>query len=360
MNECGASCEVFCQSCEGAGCMSCQSTCQGLCEGCQGTGGCQTACEACMGCESACESYGQSADVYEWEFNPVEVKSNATDRVVRGLWAGAVGGEEVLCAACNGYLWQLTLAADGSWSKTSCGAVDTAGDVCMFGFDGKLYLLNGSEYNVWDGVSLENVGGYRPMVAVAAPPSGGGTALEGINKLCAARRMRFSPDGEAKSFVLPERDIASVDYVRDVATGAALSGWSADTDAGRVIFESAPAEGVNSVEVGWTASASSAAEVRAMRFAELYNGAQDTRVFLYGDGSNAAIYSGIDFDGQPRADYFPELNVAHVGEANAPLTAMIRHYDRLLAFKPGSAWSIGYSAITLAYGGVTAGFCTTP
>ena len=51
MNECGASCEVFCQSCEGAGCMSCQSTCQGLCEGCQGTPGCQTACEACMGCE---------------------------------------------------------------------------------------------------------------------------------------------------------------------------------------------------------------------------------------------------------------------------------------------------------------------
>ena len=360
MNECGASCEVFCQSCEGAGWMSCQSTCQGLCEGCQGTPGCQTACEACMGCEAACESYGQSADVYEWEFNPVEVKSNATDRVVRGLWAGAVGGVEVLCAACNGYLWQLTLAADGSWSKTSCGAVDTAGDVCMFGFDGKLYLLNGSEYKVWDGVSLENVGGYRPMVAVAAPPSGGGTALEGINKLSAARRMRFSPDGEAKSFVLPERDIASVDYVRDVATGAALSGWSADTDAGRVIFESAPAEGVNSVEVGWTASASSAAEVRAMRFAELYNGAQDTRVFLYGDGSNAAIYSGIDFDGQPRADYFPELNVAHVGEANAPLTAMIRHYDRLLAFKPGSAWSIGYSAITLADGGVTAGFCITP
>ena len=77
-----------------------------------------------MGCESACESYGQSADVYEWEFNPVEVKSNATDRVVRGLWAGAVGGVEVLCAACNGYLWQLSLADDGTWSKTACGTVD--------------------------------------------------------------------------------------------------------------------------------------------------------------------------------------------------------------------------------------------
>ncbi len=352
-------CEAFCQSCEGVGCMSCESTCQGGCEGCE-SALCQGYCESCEGCESACESYGQSADTYEWVFNPVKVVSNATDKAVRALWSGFVAGEEVLCAACNGYLWQLTLSEDGKWSKTSCGAIDTERDVCMFGFDEKLYLLNGSEYKVWDGTSLENVGGYRPMVAVAAPPSGGGTALEQINLLTGARRMRFSPDGEAKSFVLPEQEIASVDYVINTATGAAESGWSADTAAGKVIFTSAPAEGVNSLEIGWTAAGSDAAAVKAMRFAELYNGAQDTRVFIYGDGSNAALYSGIDFDGQPRADYFPALNTAHIGEANSPLTAMIRHYDRLLAFKPGSAYSISYSSITLADGGVTAGFCITP
>lgn len=159
-------CEAFCQSCEGVGCMSCESTCQGACEGCE-SALCQGYCESCEGCESACESYGQSADTYEWVFNPVKVVSNATDKAVRALWSGFVAGEEVLCAACNGYLWQLTLSEDGKWSKTSCGAIDTERDVCMFGFDEKLYLLNGSEYKVWDGTSLENVGGYRPMVAVA-------------------------------------------------------------------------------------------------------------------------------------------------------------------------------------------------
>ncbi len=361
MDECSSSCQLFCQGCEGTGCMTCQSTCQGLCQDCEGAG-CQTSCEGTCewACEGACETASQSVDHYEWQFNPVEVVSNETDTAVRALWSGHVGGEEVLCAACNGYLWQLTLGEDGKWSKTSCGALDTESEVCMFGFDGKLYLLNGSEYKVWDGSSLENVGGYRPMVAVAAPPSGGGTALEQINKLTAARRMRFSPDGAAKSFTLPERGITSVDYVKDVATGASLGGWEADTAAGKVIFSAAPAEGTDSLEIGWTASGSSAGEVRAMRFAELYNGAQDTRVFIYGDGSCRALYSGLDFDGQPRADYFPELNVAHVGEANSPLTAMIRHYDTLLAFKSDSAWSISYRAITLADGGVTAGFCITP
>ena len=96
------------------------------------------------------------------------------------------------------------------------------------------------------------------------------------------------------------------------------------------------------------------------RFAELYNGAQDSRIFVYGDGTNRCFYTGIDYDGIPRADYFPDLNVAQVGDSNTPITAMIRHYNRLLAFKLDSAWSISYSAITLADGSVTAGFYVTP
>ena len=97
----------------------------------------------------------------------------------------------------------------------------------------------------------------------------------------------------------------------------------------------APAEGTNSIEIGYSVAADTAEEILAMRCAELYNGAQDTRVFVYGDGTNRCFYSGIDFDGLPRADYFPELNVAHVGDANTPVTAMIRHYDRLLCLQAG-------------------------
>ena len=97
-----------------------------------------------------------------------------------------------------------------------------------------------------------------------------------------------------------------------------------------------------------------------MKCAELFNGAQDTRVFLYGDGSNKAIYSGLDYDGNGRADYFPDLNEAAVGDENTPVTALIRHYDRLLCFKADSAWSISYSTITLADGSTTAGFYVVP
>lgn len=376
---CESGCQTVCQNCQGASCQTCQgcqTACESACQNCQGVScqSCQTACgsacqETCesacqascqLGCQASCELSVQSANHYEWSFCSVNASSNDSDTVVRALWSGFVAGQEVLCAACNGYLWQLSLSDDGMWSKTACGTIDTDEDVFMFGFSDSLYLLNGSQYRVWDGTALTDVGGYRPLVAVSIPPEGGGTALEQVNKLTGARRVRASPDGTATVFHLPEQNLASVDYVRYVATGADIEDYDVSLTNGTVTITPAPAEGTNSIEIGYSVADDTADEIQAMRYAELYNGSQDTRVFVYGDGTNRCFYSGIDYDGLPRADYFPDLNVAHVGDGNTPITAMIRHYDRLLCFKLDSAWAIGYSQVTLADGTVTAGFYVSP
>lgn len=376
---CESGCQTVCQNCQGASCQTCQgcqTACESVCQNCQGVScqSCQTSCEsacqetcesACqascqIGCQASCELSVQSANHYEWSFCAVNASSNDSDTVVRALWSGFVAGQEVLCAACNGYLWQLSLSDDGMWSKTACGTIDTDEDVFMFGFSDSLYLLNGSQYRVWDGTALTDVGGYRPLVAVSIPPEGGGTALEQVNKLTGARRVRASPDGTATVFHLPEQNLASVDYVRYVATGADIEDYDVSLTNGTVTITPAPAEGTNSIEIGYSVADDTADEIQAMRYAELYNGSQDTRVFVYGDGTNRCFYSGIDYDGLPRADYFPDLNVAHVGDGNTPITAMIRHYDRLLCFKLDSAWAIGYSQVTLADGTITAGFYVAP
>ena len=353
-----AGCDVVCQSCErycefyDQGCAECES-CEGGCEG-----ACESACESA--CQNMCELASQSDNHFEWSFRAVHAAANTTDTVVRGLWSGFVAGQEVLCAACNGYLWQLSLSEDGTWSKTACGTVDTDEDVFMFGFSGNLYMLNGSQYRVWDGTALTDVGGYRPLIAVSIPPAGGGTTLEQINKMTGARRVRVSPDGTATTFHLPEQNLASVDYVRYVASGADITSYDVDLTDGTVAIIPAPAEGTNSIEIGYSAAGDTHEDILGMRYAELYNGSQDTRVFVYGDGSNKCFYSGVDYDGLPRADYFPDMNVAHIGDENTAITSMIRHYDRLLCFKLDSAWAIGYSQVTLADGSVTAGFYVAP
>lgn len=311
--------------------------------------------------------YGEAAAMENWRVTMdgnlrrrpgTELRDTVGSGEVKRLWSGRVDGQECVLAACDGQLYRLFDGA--AWTKTELGAVSTAGSVFIFGFNEAAYVLDGDRYRVYDGTALTEVEGYRPLVLTACVPGGGGTTLEQVNKLTGARRAQFSPDGAALTFILPEKDITSVDYVRNLVTGADYSGYSVDLDNGSVTFDTPPVAGTNTVEIGWTNPANFRLSVERMRYAELYNGAQDSRVFLYGDGSNELFYSGLDTAGQPRADYFPDMNEAQIGEKNTPVTALIRHGSRLMAFKSNGAYSIVYDTITLADGSTIADFIITP
>lgn len=282
---------------------------------------------------------------------------------IRGMWTGFVRGREEFLAACDGKVWRLYDEDSDSFIKEEIGAVDTENEVHFFGFSDIVYMLNGKEYKQWDGETLQDVHGYRPLTAISiAPDNTSREDLEQINKLCGERRAWISPDGEGKSFQLPEVNIKSIDYVKDLTTDTELesSKYSADLSKGIVTFTDVPAKSVNSYEIGWTMAETARAEVTAMRYSEFYSGSQDTRVFIYGDGSSEALYSDIDYYGNQRADYFPDMNEVKVGDANTPITAMIRQYSTLVCFKSNSAWSIQYGLITLEEGLQTAAFYVSP
>ena len=276
---------------------------------------------------------------------------------INGAWHGYVGGTEYTVVSAGGKLYTVDVA------ERTVSEIGTVADAHteFFGFSEKLYILDGTQYQVWDGgeSSAAPVAGYVPVVLVSAAPSGGGTELQAVNKLTPKRRVWFSPDGTARDFVLPEKAIAAVTSVKNRATGDPITEFTADTASGKVTFSSAPAAGTNTIEITY-ASAGDGAEVKKMRFAEIYNGATDNRVFLYGDGSNRALYSGLDYDGNPTAEYFPDLNVLDIGDANTPITQLIRHYSRLIAFKTDSAYSVQYGQIALSDGRETAAFYWSP
>ena len=282
---------------------------------------------------------------------------------VRGMWTGHVKEKEVFLAACGGKLYSLWNEDTGEYEKTELGDIDCTNDVHFFGFSGIVYMLNGVEYKQWDGESLEDVHGYIPLVNISvAPNNTSRETLEHMNKLTGKRRMWISPDGEGLSFKLPEEDVQSIDYVKELATGNTVdaSAYTYDLAAGTVTFNEALPKSVNSHEIGWTMSTDYRAQVESMRYSELYSGSQDTRVFIYGNGTNEAFYSDIDYDGEPRADYFPDMNEIAVGDANTPITGMIRQYSQLICFKTHSAWSISYGLTTLTDESVVAAFYSTP
>lgn len=284
---------------------------------------------------------------------------------IRGIWHGLVNDTEYTVFAADGDLWTYNFDTNTATSIKNAFTDFTDAPTTFFGYSGKLYIMNGHEYLEWDGSMPPQNGvfpvvGYRPLIATQTLPTGGGTELQRVNMLNGLRRVRFSPDGTATTFKLPEKGLTSIDYVITVATGADLPYSSSDLTNGTVTFASAPATGVDTIEIGYTYPATQRSTIEAMRFSEIYNGSTDNRVFVYGDDSNRAFYSDLDHDGQERADYFPDLNVVHVGSENTPITALIRHYSRLAVFKTDSAYSIDYGTITLASGAVTAAFYIVP
>lgn len=281
---------------------------------------------------------------------------------IAGMWTGFVRGHERFLCACGGKLYNVWDDSSGEFVNTEIGSVNTAGHVHMFGFGGIVYILDGADYLQYDGTTLKSVEGYRPLIFTVVPPLGGGVALENVNRLCGARRLQISPDGEAASFQLPEKGLLSIDYVKSTTTGAELdqSTYSADLVNGTLTFTPVLPKGVNSYEIGYSMAENFRSQVVNMGYSELYSGTQDSRVFLYGDGSNRAIYSGIDEAGTPRADYFPDLYEMAIGDANTPITALIRHYNTMLCCKTDSSWLVQYGDITLSDGLKTAAFYSAP
>lgn len=274
---------------------------------------------------------------------------------VEGLWEGEIGGAEARLAAAGGKLWRLGASGEAE----SLGNIGE-GRCRFFRFGGKLYLLTGKRYLMWPGHGqVTDVAGYRPVVVVSATAAGGGTVLEEVNRLNGLRRGFYSPDGSGKVFQLPETEISSVDYVLERGTGEPLE-YSCDKEKGTVTLKKAPEKGVNTLEIGWTKGMGSRGDILACKGWEIYSGQSDKRVFLYGGADNRAFYSGMDYDGQETAEYFPAGNVLTAGSEESPITGMVRHYAKLLVFKKHEAYSVETATATLEDGRSIATFFLRP
>lgn len=235
----------------------------------------------------------------------------------------------------------------------------------IFAFDEWYYILTGGGYYRWKPgeTAVTPVVGYVPLIVTGAAPSGGGTSLERINLLTNKRRVQYSADGTSKDFVLPEViDYASGDTVVLAVTvdGSAVT-WTEDVSGLNgictVTLAAAPAKGVNNVEITYqNPQVDDSGLIKNCRYYEKFNGATDTRLFLYRGDSNILYYSEPTLSGEVTGAYFPSLNEIKVGDSSSPVTGLQRHYGRMMAFKTDSCYAISYDAITLPDGTLTAGF----
>ncbi len=132
-------------------------------------------------------------------------------RVIRKLEAPINGlhryadasGNQFILAHCKNKLYKI--AADSEMGETSTVLADNLNNAksTSFTHGGKLYLLDGASYRVFDGTDLLSVPpiAYAPTTVIGRAPEGGGTPLEPVNMLTARRKNSFVGDGGTKEVV---------------------------------------------------------------------------------------------------------------------------------------------------------------
>lgn len=287
------------------------------------------------------------------------------------VWAGYVGtAERIVLVELSGGTDRITVygrdpAGTVAPLSTQSGllALTAPVNVQVFSFSGDVYIFTPGKFAVLGASDAFTVAApYVPLVIAGASPSGGGTELEKSNLLSPRRRVDYSADGTSTAYVLPAEAASVVSVAVDNAV--LPSPGSFDAASHTFNFTSAPAKGVGNVEITYSVSeeafAPGLAQITACTLHEEFNGSTDTRLFLSGDGSNRCYYSGVTQGGAPSALYFPALNEIAVDVSGSAVTAMVRHYSRLLVFKPDGTFAITYEPVTLADGSVTAGFYLRP
>ena len=253
---------------------------------------------------------------------------------IMGLYTTNLGGNHYLLVAVNEKLYYFTkeqIDDEKHWDTLEPTLIGNIGseDVSFFTFDKKVYILSG-KYQSWDGTNLVEVEGYTPLVFINTPPAGGGLIYDEINMLSPKKHQTFNADGTSTTFKIAQDHVASIDKV--LIAGEETNAYTSDLTLGKVTFNSAPAQGMDNVDIYWSKNDGDRDIIEGMKYGTIFGGDIDTRVFLYGNPTcqNRTYYSGL-VNGTPSVEYFPATAQVDVGPSNFALTDLTRQYDRLLA-----------------------------
>ena len=261
----------------------------------------------------------------------IAVAFSAPDTVT-GLWCGYLAGKQYLLYTAGGVLYAVDRDSE---IPTAVGGV-SAGRHVLFAFAGKVYIKNAAGYYAFDGERVEEVEGYIPLVAIGCSPDGAGSNFEDVNMLTSKRRARFSCDGEAKTFTLPEKGLAGLVSVTLNGTEKLLP-YAVDLEAGTVTLDAPPPEGLNNLEITYDKGTHRREVILKAHGVMLFGGDTDGHVFLWGNEDYPAYRFHSELaDGQPSAEYFPENHYTVIG--SSPITDIISQYDRQLIFTKERAY----------------------
>ena len=198
---------------------------------------------------------------------------------------------------------------DTQWTQLAGDMADALS--AAFVFDGKLYLLDGAVFRVYDGTDVRPVSqdAYVPTIIISRNPDGGGTSYEALNLIGTAWKESFLGTADATAYQLATVELGPEPVTAEVlgkdgtwAEKTEGTDFTVDRSTGLVTFQTAPGEppvkGQDNVRItAHKAREGYADKINRCRVFAVYGvGGAEDRVFLSGnpDEPGQDWYSGFE------------------------------------------------------------------
>lgn len=211
----------------------------------------------------------------------------------------------------------------------------------------KLYILDGANFVVYDGVTVEDVedSAYIPTVTIAKGPSGGGTSVEPINLLQPKRIERFMGDSSSLTFQMGAADLDATEVViKKIGSGGTITTLKEGTDftvdrtLGTFTLSQPappPVDGQDNLYVTYAKTVEGYADrIKKCDIAALFglNGQRD-RLFVSGN-PEFPHYDWYCKSNNP--EYFGDTWYSVIGQDNSAIIGYTILNGQLLTFKDGA------------------------
>lgn len=222
---------------------------------------------------------------------------------INGLFYAVIDGVTHFIAHAGGKIYRWTESAQ---EPVVLRAGVYSGPSAAVNMSGKLWILTGREYIVYDGDTVRDVAevAKTPTVIIAGDPkTGSGATYEAVNLLTARQTAEYTPDGTTKMYQLPVKNLDSERVTVTVWGQAKTEGsdFTVDRAAGTVTFSAAPEKAAVGAETGVVITYAKTIEGYHDRIAKC------TIATSYGVGkSDRLIVSGNP--DRPNVDWISELD----------------------------------------------------
>ena len=277
---------------------------------------------------------------------------------IRAMLTGYFDGEFLGYVLADGQVFKLDFATGERTLIGSIGSI--SGDASIFYYLGNIFVIDGEEIYQLKEDEAVSARGYVPLFGKNWGSNYPGEINEPINLLDPRARISYIVSDPPTIFLATLYDVVSVEavYLNDILLSP--DKYVIDSDFKTINVTGLEAGDRVLVYLTFHPSVANRAEFVSNTNAVVFGGVNNSRVFMWGGEKKNVMYSSAHVTNSSLREsqavypdstalYFPAEYDFTVGDGRYDITAVSRHYDRLLIFTSGDTWMADSDACGTEY-----------